>query len=44
MFFTSQDDEEYMEYGKTPDIDVPGLTPDTAMCISPGFAQSPPGR
>jgi hypothetical protein len=30
-----------MEYGKTPDIDVPGLTPDMSMCIPPGFAISP---
>ncbi|XP_031574180.1 RNA polymerase I-specific transcription initiation factor RRN3-like [Actinia tenebrosa] len=41
--FDSEDEEgeEYMEYGKTPDIDVPGLTPEMSMCISPGFSFSP---
>ncbi|KAK3717337.1 hypothetical protein QZH41_011568, partial [Actinostola sp. cb2023] len=40
--FDSEDEDDYMaDYGKTPDIDVPGLTPDTSMCISPGFVVSP---
>ncbi|KAJ7386292.1 DNA independent RNA polymerase I transcription factor [Desmophyllum pertusum] len=29
--------EEYLEYSRSPDATVPGFTPDTPMCISPGF-------
>ncbi|XP_020632916.1 RNA polymerase I-specific transcription initiation factor RRN3-like isoform X2 [Orbicella faveolata] len=33
--------EEYLEYSRSPDATVPGFTPDTPMCVSPGFISSP---
>ncbi|KAL9957553.1 hypothetical protein ACROYT_G039195 [Oculina patagonica] len=35
------DAEDYLEYSRSPDATVPGFTPDTPMCISPGFVSSP---
>lgn len=36
--------EEYLAYCTSPDATVPGFTPETAMCISPGFTGSSPMR
>jgi len=38
------ENEEYLEYSRSPDATVPGFTPEVAMCISPGFAGSSPIR
>ncbi|EDO47992.1 predicted protein [Nematostella vectensis] len=37
----SEDEDDYMEYGKSPGVDIPDPTPDIAMSVSPGFALSP---
>ncbi|XP_048575855.1 RNA polymerase I-specific transcription initiation factor RRN3 [Nematostella vectensis] len=37
----SEEEDDYMGYGKSPGVDIPDPTPDIAMSVSPGFALSP---
>ena len=41
FFFCQDEADEYLEYSRSPDVNVPGFTPDAPMCISPGFISSP---